>query len=293
MALSMTGCGEGIATDGPSTCRVELRTVNNRFFKFSLRGRDGFATLEPRIETIVRGRVRRGTVQMTLDLGGPAAPGLRRLDRLQLEAYLEDLENFCATHGIPAPQSVDGLLPLPGILVDAMPTPEALERLWSLVGRALDQALDRLDAMRHTEGAALAREMRSMCAAIRGLGATIESRVPAAVEEHRIRLQERVGKLLHAQGLPLAPADLAREVAILADRSDIAEELVRLASHVEQFEKLLDDETPGRALDFLTQELAREANTIASKSADVTIAHAVVDLKTLIERLREQVQNIE
>jgi uncharacterized protein (TIGR00255 family) len=293
MALSMTGCGEGVATDGPSTCRVELRTVNNRFFKFSLRGREGFSALEPRIEPLVRGRIRRGTVQMTLDLSGPAAPGMRRVDRQQLEAYLDDLEDFCSTHDIPVPQSVDGLLTLPGILVDASLTPEAVEQTWSLVSRALTQALDRLDAMRRTEGAALARDMRSICEGVRALAAAIQSRVPAAVEEHRARLQERVARLLQGQAAAITPADLAREVAILADRSDVAEELVRLESHVAQFETLLDDDAPGRALDFLTQELAREANTIGSKSADVAIAHAVVELKTLIERLREQVQNIE
>jgi uncharacterized protein (TIGR00255 family) len=147
--------------------------------------------------------------------------------------------------------------------------------------------------MRRTEGAALARDMRSICEGVRALAAAIQSRVPAAVEEHRARLQERVARLLQGQAAAITPADLAREVAILADRSDVAEELVRLESHVAQFETLLDDDAPGRALDFLTQELAREANTIGSKSADVAIAHAVVELKTLIERLREQVQNIE
>lgn len=293
MALSMTGCGEGVATDGPSTCRVELRTVNNRFFKFALRSRDGFGQLEAQIEAVVRGRVRRGSVQMTLDLTGPGSPGVRRLDRQQLQAYLDELEDFSSTHDIPLPRSLDALLGLPGVLVDSALDPSQAEAVWTLVRRALDAALDRLEAMRRAEGDALARDMRSICGEIRGLADTIRSRVPAAVAEHRGRLIDRLTKLLEGQTVSLGPADLAREVALLADRSDIAEELVRLESHVEQFERLLGDDTPGRALDFLTQELAREANTIASKSADVTIAHAVVELKTRIERLREQVQNIE
>jgi uncharacterized protein (TIGR00255 family) len=289
----MTGCGEGVATDGPSTCRVELRTVNNRFFKFSLRGREGFAQLESQIEAMVRSRVRRGAVQMTLDIRGPAAPGMRRFDREQLQAYLEELADFSSTHDIPPPCSLDALLSLPGVIIDSSLDPARAEQTWGLVRRAVESALDRLEAMRRAEGDALARDMLAICAEIRGLADGIRARVPAAVEEHRARLVERLGRLLEGQAVTLGAADLAREVALLADRSDIAEELVRLESHVDQFARLLDDETPGRALDFLAQELAREANTIASKSADVAIAHAVVELKTQIERLREQVQNIE
>ena len=139
----------------------------------------------------------------------------------------------------------------------------------------------------------MARDMRATCAAITAIAARIRDRVPAALEEHRRRLLDRVGKLLEARGVTLTEADLTREIVLVADRSDIAEELVRLESHGEQFDRLLEEESPGRSLDFLTQELAREANTIGSKSADVTIAHAVVELKTHVERLRELVQNVE
>ena len=139
----------------------------------------------------------------------------------------------------------------------------------------------------------MARDMRATCVAINAIATRIRDRVPAALEEHRRRLLDRVGKLLEAQGVTLTEADLTREIVLVADRSDIAEELVRLESHGEQFDRLLEEESPGRALDFLTQELAREANTIGSKSADVTIAHAVVELKTHVERLRELVQNVE
>lgn len=293
MALSMTGCGEGVATDGPNSCRVEVRTVNNRFFKLSLRTREGLATLEPQIEAAIRKQVRRGTVQMTLDIAGPLAPGLRRLDQRQLEAYLDDLETLCAKRDIPEPRSIDALLSLPGVCPEAAAAADATERVWPLLERALREALGKLAAMRRAEGEALAADMRAICASIRSLAAGIRDRVPAAVEEHRSRLQERVRRLLETQGATLAAADLAREMAVLADRSDVAEELVRLESHIDQFDRLLGDEAPGRSLDFLSQELAREANTIASKSADVTIAHAVVEMKTQIERLREQVQNIE
>lgn len=293
MALSMTGCGEAVATDGSSTCRVELRCVNNRFLKISLRAREGFAALESKIEAAVRLRVRRGTVQMTLDLTGPAAPAARQLDAAQLEAYLGQLEHFCSQHDLPMPRTIDALLALPGVLAESLPSADAAERTWPLILRALEQALERLDAMRRAEGDAMARDMRATCSAITAIAGRIRDRVPAALDEHRCRLLERVGKLLEARGVTLTEADLAREIALVADRSDIAEELVRLESHIEQFDRLLAEESPGRALDFLTQELAREANTIASKSADVPIAHAVVELKTHVERIRELVQNLE
>jgi uncharacterized protein (TIGR00255 family) len=293
MATSMTGAGEGIVSEGDTTCRIELRVVNNRFFKLALKARDAFASLEPRIEGVIRGRVRRGAVQMSLDLTGPAVPASRRFDRDQLAAYLDDLEDFCTGHRIPIPRTIDGILGLPGILVEASPSSAAVAATWPLVARALDSALDGLERMRRAEGEALERDMREGCRGVLGLVAAIRERVPAVLVEHRLRLEERVRRLLESTAASLSEADVAREVALIADRSDIAEELVRLESHVAQFERLLGEESPGRSLDFLAQELAREANTIASKSVDVAIAHTVVDLKTRIERLREQVQNIE
>jgi len=293
MALSMTGCGEAVVTDGTSTCRVEIRCVNNRFLKFSLRSREGFAALEAQIEAAVRRRVRRGAVQMTLDVTGAAAPPARSLDAGQLEAYLGQLETFCSRHDLALPKSVDALLSLPGIMADTLPASDALDRVWPIISKAVGQAIDALDAMRRTEGDALAGDMRSTCGEIRVLVATIRTRMPAMLEDHRRRLVERVGKVLADQGVALGASEVAREIALLADRADIAEELVRLESHIEQFERLLGEESPGRSLDFLAQELAREANTIASKSPDVAIAHAVVDMKTRIERLREIVQNVE
>ena len=139
----------------------------------------------------------------------------------------------------------------------------------------------------------MARDMLVTCGEIRALGATVRDRVPAVLVEHRQRLHDRVAKVLEQQGLKLGDGDLAREIALLADRTDIAEELVRLESHLDQFTRLLGEDSPGRSLDFLTQELAREANTIGSKSSDVAIAHTVVEVKTRVERLRELVQNLE
>jgi len=293
MPLSMTGCGDGTATEGRSACRAEVRSVNNRFLKVSLRAREGFSLLESRVEALVRRHVRRGAVQVTLEVTGPAAPAGRSLDAAQLDTYLGQLESLCAARNLPPPKSLDGLLGLPGILVESVPSAETVEAAWPLVERALSAALEGHDRMRRTEGEALARDMRAACQSIREVAAAIRLRVPNVVAEQRERLKERVGRILEQQGLALAEGDVAREIALLADRSDIAEELVRLESHLEQFTALLAEDSPGRSLDFLSQELAREANTIGSKSSDVAIAHAVVDLKTHVERLREQVQNIE
>jgi uncharacterized protein (TIGR00255 family) len=139
----------------------------------------------------------------------------------------------------------------------------------------------------------MARDMLACCGEIRGLASGIAARASDLLEEHRVRLRERVSRAVAGLGVTVGEADVAREIALLADRSDIAEELVRLESHLRQFSRLLADESPGRQLDFLTQELAREANTIGSKSADVGVAHAVVEIKTRVERVRELVQNVE
>jgi uncharacterized protein (TIGR00255 family) len=290
---SMTGCGAGQATDGASSCRVEIRSVNNRFFKLAFRAPDGFAPLEGRVEATIRERVRRGALQVDVDVTGPAAPAGRRLNCDQLQAYLDDLERFCAARDLPLPRSLDGLLGLPGLLVDAAPDPAAADRAWPLVSRALAEAIERLDAMRVAEGTALGVELRGICGEISAIAATIAARVPRLVEEHRARLVERVRTVLAPHGVTATTADVLREVALLADRSDVAEEVARIASHVAQAERLLATEAAGRPLDFLAQEFAREANTIGSKVADAEVAHAVVDLKTRIERFREQVQNIE
>jgi uncharacterized protein (TIGR00255 family) len=289
----MTGCGVGAATADTTSCRVEVRTVNNRGFKFSIRTRDGFFGLEPRIEALVRARIHRGTVSVSLDVKGGATAATKRLDLDQLAAYLDDLEQFAAARGLALPQSLEGILGLSGVVTEAVSGDDVAEHVWPVVAKAVSAALDACDAMRDAEGASLAGDMRTIITNIRKLVDGIRCRVPAAVERHRERLMERVTSLLGEHGSSLTESDLTRELVLLADRSDVAEEIVRLESHLDQFERLLQDPSPGRQLDFLAQELAREANTVASKSSDVEIAHAVVEAKTLIERLREQVQNLE
>ena len=168
-----------------------------------------------------------------------------------------------------------------------------MEATWPVVAAATSAAVSQLDTMRQSEGTALVTDLEQACVAIGDLVHQIRKRVPEVVAEHRQRLLDRVPKVLETHQTRLDDNDVIREVALIADRSDISEELVRLESHVEQFRSLLHDTAPGRSLDFLAQELGREANTIGSKSVDVAIAHAVVDLKSQVERIREQAANIE
>jgi len=289
----MTGCGEGFADDQGVACRVEIRSVNHRHLKCTIRTREGFHLLEPRIEAIIRERIKRGSLQITLEVSGSAVPTGRRLDQDQLAAYLDDWEAFCDHRGITTPSTIDPLLGLPGVLLDAPPDASAVESTWPVIAAATKAAVSQLDTMRHAEGTALFTDLEQACDAIGELVEQIRTRVPEVVAEHRQRLLDRVAKVLETHQASLDDNDVIREVALIADRSDISEELVRLESHIEQFRSLLHDTAPGRSLDFLAQELGREANTIGSKSVDVAIAHAVVDLKSQVERIREQAANIE
>ncbi len=293
MATSMSGCGEATCTREGTTCRAEVRTVNNRFFKLTTRSREGLAMFEPRIEAVLRQTIRRGSVHVSIDLSGRNAPGRRQLDSEQLDSYFVDLVAFSQARGLESPSSAAPLLSLPGVVVEQRADAAALERHWPLIEAALVDAVANLQSMRATEGAAMAASIRGWCGEIRERVSAIRERLPEMLEAHRQKLRDRLTRALDAQLESITSEDLAPEMAIVADRTDIAEELVRLTSHLEQVERLLEEESPGRSLDFLAQELAREVNTIASKSADVVVSQTAVDLKSTVEQIRELVQNIE
>lgn len=293
MATSMSGCGEASCTREGTTCRAEVRAVNNRFFKLTTRSREGLATFEARIEAVLRQTIRRGSVHVSLDLSGSNAPGRRQIDEEQLDRYLRDLLAFSESRGLEMPATVADLISLPGVVVEQRADASAMERYWPLIEEALVQATASLQAMRAAEGAAMAESIRGWCGEIRERMVAIRQRIPEMLEAHRQKLRDRLERVLDGHQEGVSSADLAREMAIVADRTDIAEELVRLESHLDQVVRLLDEESPGRSLDFLAQELAREVNTIASKSADVVVSQTAVDLKSTVEQIRELVQNIE
>lgn len=294
MLLSMTGFGEARGQSGALAVAIELRTVNNRYFKFSLRSSEGYSSLEPQIESIVREQVKRGTVNVSLKIDRRTSPEESALNLEILDSYRQQLELYQTEFQLPRGVAIEQLLALPGVLREVDATTEFSEAAWPTVRTTLEEALGRLAEFRADEGRAMAADMQANCELIAAELVRVTARAPMLVENYRSRLHERVASLLEEYQVTLNPADLIREVSIFAERSDISEELVRLRSHLDQFAAVMSaEESAGRKLEFVIQELFREVNTIGSKSSDVDVARSVIEMKTAIERLREMIQNVE
>lgn len=292
MLLSMTGFGAAQSENGHFAVSAEVRCVNNRHLKVSVRCPDSWAAKEHEIEKLVRQSIARGTVNVSLRVQsiGPSEESL--INRPLLTAYWHQLQTIAAKLGT-APPAVGDLLGLPGVAIDE--TGAGLsEDDWKLVEQALGQALSRVHDFRVREGRAMADEMMTLISELRRCRQDILERAPLVVSTYRDKIRERVSQLLQNSGVTVTDQDLIREVSLFADKCDITEELARLLSHMAQFEDSLNA-TPsaGRRLDFLCQELNREVNTIGSKSNDTTLTHRVVDAKAIVEKLREIVQNVE
>jgi uncharacterized protein (TIGR00255 family) len=273
---------------------VEVRTVNNRHFKLSVRCSEGYAALEPLVEAVVREHVRRGTVQINLRVDRELTSDDYRLNESVLLGYLKQLDVILQQHGSGEPVRIDSILTLPGVVNELGATLVAAESHWPLIEPVLSEALTNLAQMRSAEGGAMLADLTSNLQIIASALAAVEVRAPLVIEGYRGRIQERLAKMLAEFGVSVGPADVAREVGLFAERTDISEEIVRLRSHLEQFGKVMQkEESPGRKLDFLTQEMFRETNTIGSKANDAEIARHVIEIKSLIERIREMVQNVE
>ncbi len=290
----MTGFGEAHCQDQDLAVVVEIRTVNNRYFKFNLRASDGYATLEGPLESLVREQIKRGTVSLSLRVDRLGASDLYTLDAAVLAAYREQLGELKTQWQIPVPVALESLLQLPGVVREAHRENNRAEHAWPVVQKAAREALSRLSSMRADEGRAMADDLRQNCRLMAAELERIAERAPFAVEAYRARLHERVGKALEEFNVTLNPSDLIREISIYADRTDISEEIVRLRSHLDQFETIVAaEDSAGRKLEFLIQEMLREVNTIGSKSNDVQVARHVIEMKTAIERLKEMIQNVE
>jgi uncharacterized protein (TIGR00255 family) len=294
---SMTGYAQSQAAENGFSLRVSVRSVNHRFLDLHVRVPEGFEPVEPSIRQIVRERVRRGHLDVTLryELTGPAAVGV---NQEVAAAYLQAVHTLRKQFNIQTEPDLGSILRLPGVIgPPASSLDEEMAQLESIVTRCLTQALDKLDIMREREADALRTEMSGCLSSIAGLAAKIailaERARPAFARRLELRLKELLGE---AQ---LDPARLAQEAAIAAERSDVSEELTRLASHVQQFESLLTGVSDvGKKLDFLLQEMQREANTLLSKTPGneaegLEITRLALEAKSEIEKLREQVQNIE
>ena len=286
----MTGFGRGVAEQGGLRATVDIRAVNHRFLDLKLRGASLAPAVEEAVNAKVRATVERGAVTVSVNVARATyGGGAGTIDIAAATAAHAQLSELAQRLGIPGPD-LALVLAQPGV----SGTVERLDEEEAPVLPALDAALAQLDQMRRSEGAALAAELGlrfDELVALRLSVANLAAGVPAQVTK---RLQERLGRLLDGQDLAIDPARLAQEVAVLADRADVTEELVRLASHLDQARALLAGAgAVGRRLDFLVQEIGRELNTIGSKSTVTEISAAIVEGKAALEKVREQIQNVE
>lgn len=293
--LSMTGQGQGRRTLGSAEITSEVRAVNNRHLKIHTRTGDELSGLEPKIEALVRSHLRRGSLQLNVQLHGGASNSKFKLDMGVIESYLNQCHSLEEKLGLKESQiGVAEVLSLPGVVSDPRMTTEVEPDVEQAVLAAVTESLESLNRMRRAEGDSMAADLRKQLDRLRATTETIAQRAPGVIEDYKTRLQQKLTQALAEVDAELQESDLVREVLLMADKSDIREELVRLNSHFEQFGKmLLDDESQGRKLDFLIQEMFRETNTIGSKAGDAAIAQCVVDMKATIEQMRELVQNVE
>ncbi len=286
----MTGFGEARTQDALGSIHVEIRAVNNRHLKVNLKVSESHSRFEPDVEALVRESIRRGTVTIHVRVDRPRRLEDYKLNFVALESYRKQLSNFESTDRV----DLGALLALPGVVEDQRTRDNEPEPEWEGLRNALTAALERFNASRTAEGKAMAAELKSLARGVAGNLARIVDRAPEVVQEYQTRLLERVAALLREQAVALEPRDVAREVALLADRVDIAEEIVRLRAHIEHYHNLIDEpSSSGRKLEFLIQEMGREINTIGSKANDVEIARSVVEIKAILEKIRELVQNVE
>jgi uncharacterized protein (TIGR00255 family) len=288
---SMTGFGLGEVPLGSGRLGVEIRGVNHRFLDIRVRVPRELGDLAAFVEQVARERLTRGRYEVAMRVDGPVL-GAALLDRDRARAAYREL---CELRDELAPGS-DVPLSLLGAIPDLFVSSveREIDRVRDAARFAFEAAVRSLDAMRAREGTALREDLVKRLGEVRRLARDIEIRSPLVLEAHRKRLKDRADRLRVACEIDVDAARLEQEIAMFAERCDICEELTRLESHCAQFATLLAcDEAVGRRLDFLLQEMAREVNTVGAKSPDAPIAHAVVAVKAEIERMREQVQNVE
>ncbi len=288
----MTGFGSAQAENGGFAISAEVRCVNNRHLKVSVRCPDSWSSKEHEIEKLIRQSIARGTVNVSLRVQaiGPREESL--INQPLLAAYWNQLKTISAKLSAPLP-SLGELLALPGVAIDEAGAGVSDED-WKIVEQAVTQALVKVQEFRLREGQEMRDEMLSLVRDLRQCRQDVLERAPLVITSYRDKIRDRVTQLLSGTGSTVTDQDLVREVSLFADKCDITEELSRLQSHLGQFEDSLNAHpSAGRKLDFLCQELNREVNTIGSKSNDVTITHRVVDAKAVVEKLREIVQNVE
>ncbi|HVP72984.1 MAG TPA: YicC/YloC family endoribonuclease [Phycisphaerales bacterium] len=298
MIRSMTGFGEATSQVDGVHFAVEIRSVNNRYFKTQIRLPDELAGLEAELESAVAKRLSRGSIIVTVRFSDTSASAAAVINTNAVESYLRQLQAVLASNGLDRESlriDVGALLNLPGVVISDGGQ-ERLQQARAALMKLADEACSRLLAMRQREGRMLLEELHKHARSIDTHLVVVKQRVPVTVGLYQERLRQRMAALLAESGASVREEDLLREVAIYAERTDIAEEVARLEGHLQQYREIIgatNDEPSGRTLDFLSQELLREANTIASKCLDVEISRRIVEIKGAIDRIKEQVQNVE
>jgi uncharacterized protein (TIGR00255 family) len=293
MLKSMTAYGRGEAEVAGQKWVVELRSLNHRFLELVLNLPRRLWALEDRVRKLIKGGIQRGRVEMQLTWEGQAEAALKmRLDQGLVAAVQSVLQELQGAAGLPEPLRLDHFLHFTDDIVVRERETLDLEEIWAQLTPGVEQALARLEEMRLTEGAALAAELANHLELVRQECSRIADRAPQLPQLWRERVTARLAEIPEITSLD--EARLAQEVAMLAERRDLTEELARLESHVGQFQQTLQIKgAVGRKLEFLQQEMLREVNTIGSKAGDLEIAQSVLEIKGTLERLREQIQNIE
>ncbi len=292
MIHSMTGYGRAVQTLNGREITVELRSVNNRFLDCSVKMPRAFSYAEDAVKQCVKERVARGKVDVFVSVNVTADEGVKiLLNRPVLEGYLEALRTIVADYGVRDDISANALSRFPEVFVVEKTAEDEEQTIADLVSVAA-AAIENYNQMRATEGAAMAADIRGRLATILSLVEKVEARSSVTVAEYRARLTNKLREVL--ESTTIDESRILTEAAIFADKVAVDEETVRLRSHMSQLDKLLTDGGAiGRKLDFLLQEMNREANTIGSKGNDIEQAHHVVEIKAELEKIREQIQNIE
>ncbi len=292
MPRSMTGFGRGEAEGHGKKFTVELKSVNHRFAEVVLRLPKQFFSLEERARRAILERIARGRVDgfVSVDQTEEKVPALK-VDKALASSYYKAVGELLADLNMPDAVRADHILALPGVITVENPAEDA-DQWWPVLEEAVRAALDGLVAMREAEGSRLKDDLLVRLDKIRKMTSEIEARAPVVVEEYRSRLVQRLSEWLDDSTLDMNR--VMAEVVVFAEKSGITEEIVRLYSHISQVSRSLGGDDPvGRKLDFIIQEMYREINTIASKSGDVQISGLVVEVKSELEKIREQVQNLE
>ena len=292
MVRSMTGYGRSQDTLNGYSVVVEIKSVNHRFFEYSSRIPRGYGFLDDKMKLYLQQRISRGKVDVFVQIHAVETAGSEVVvDHGLAEGYLNALKALSERYDLRDDVSATVLSRYPDVLTVRQAEVDE-DLVWSAVQPVLNVALTRFVEMRQIEGARMREDVLSRAATIRDAVAVVEKQSPETVRAHMEKVETRIRELL--DGVPVDEARLLNEAAVFADKVAVAEETVRLNSHLDQLEQLLNsDEAVGRKLDFLVQEINRETNTIGSKCSDMSLTRIVVDIKAEIEKIREQIQNIE